>query len=268
VASNTRGPPHPHPHPHPRPRSHHSSARDITTGSPTSVGDGVSNLSRPPRPTSTGLFRAPRLVVSALKQGSPCCVATNVPEAPTKAAAPLLMGRSTTGNLYNNLANLNLKWLNIPILPDFDKSETICNHAGADVEVARRARVMNVGNHADFSVVSLELLAGGRSNKSKHEAECDGEQRELEGQTAHTPPCEDDGEPCLAPKRARKGRAKTEICRYYLKGKTCPFRDMCSYAHGHEELRAACLKDLVQDETEAADFRCRPCQTFVATGDW
>jgi hypothetical protein len=254
MASNTRGPPHPHPHP--RPRSHHSSARDITTGSPTSVGDGVSNLSRPPRPTSTGLFRAPRLLVSALKQGSPCCTATNVPEAPTKAAAPLL-GRSTTGN-HCNLANL--EWLNIPILPDFDKSgiATICNHAGADAEVAR-PRVMNIGNTADFSVVSLELLAGKqqrRSSKSKSK------QHEEEEE------CEDDGEPCLAPKLARKGRAKTEICRYYLKGKTCPFRDMCSYAHGHEELRAACLKDLVQDETEAADFRCRPCQTFVATGDW
>jgi hypothetical protein len=131
MASNTRGPPHPHPRP--RPRSHHSSAREIlTTGSPPSVGDGASIISRPPRPTSTGLFRAPRLVVSALKQGSPSCVATNVPDAaPTKAAAPL-PGRLTTGN-HCNLANL--EWLNIPILPDFDKSgtATICNHAGADV---------------------------------------------------------------------------------------------------------------------------------------
>jgi hypothetical protein len=222
----------------PRPRS---SARDITTGSPTSVG-GVSIIPRPP----PGLFRAS---VSALKQGSPCCVATNVPAAPTKAAAP--PGRSTTGNHYNLV---DLEWLTIPVLPDFDKSETN-QHAGADTEVAR---VMNVGNNADFSAVSLlgEL-------RSIHEEE-NGEQHEHEGQTRHK--CADS--PSLAPKRARRGRGKTEICRYYLKGKTCPYRDMCSYAHGHDELRAACLKDLVQDEIEAADFRCRPCQTFVATGDW
>lgn len=70
----------------------------------------------------------------------------------------------------------------------------------------------------------------------------------------------------LAPKKARKGREKTEFCRFFLKGIECPYKDMCSYAHGPEELQRSCIGDFVQSIEEANEFRCRPCQTWIATG--
>jgi len=71
-----------------------------------------------------------------------------------------------------------------------------------------------------------------------------------------------------APKRPRKGREKTELCRYYLQGVVCPFKEMCSYAHGEHELRDAVLSDLVEDLSGAKLFRSRPCFDWVATGSW
>jgi hypothetical protein len=90
----------------------------------------------------------------------------------------------------------------------------------------------------------------------------------------------------ITPKKARTGRQKTELCRYFSSRKPCPFGDKCSYAHGDRELRNAtmsnyfprcsipsCTNNACNDEStplppEAQTFRAHLCPTWVATGAW
>ena len=69
----------------------------------------------------------------------------------------------------------------------------------------------------------------------------------------------------------RKGREKTEMCEYFVKGVACPFEKKktgCNYAHGEHELKKNVLADHCKDLTDAQFFRSHPCFDFVATGAW
>lgn len=67
----------------------------------------------------------------------------------------------------------------------------------------------------------------------------------------------------------RKTRLKTEMCLHYSSGRTCPFGDKCTYAHGEEELQMTKLLDLSKAGLiDAETYRIKPCLTWVATGSW
>ena len=73
--------------------------------------------------------------------------------------------------------------------------------------------------------------------------------------------------PAALPKNNR--RVKTELCMHYEANKTCPFGDMCTYAHGLEELKQGKLLDLHQAGLLDKDtYRTKPCWTWAATGSW
>lgn len=68
----------------------------------------------------------------------------------------------------------------------------------------------------------------------------------------------------------RQAKVKTELCRSFSLGLSCPFGTRCNYAHGEDELKYTTLFELKRADlvSDIESYRAFPCFSFVATGAW